>query len=141
MLVLSMGRFEEILMKSRTRLLSITAAALLTFGSAGAFAQQHIPSKPTISSSNNLTFDTTPSDHARLREIFGNERAVQRLSHVKFSLAPGSVVPGSIRLTPLPQTIVKIEPTWQGNEYFKVGQTKVVIVDPQSKKIEGVLTM
>jgi len=125
-------------MKSYARL-SFAAAGLLIFGSTAVFAQTS--PKSTGSTNSNLTFDTTPNDHARLREIFGNERSGQTIRHVRFSLAPGSVVPGSVHLTPLPQTIVNIEPTWQGNDYFKVGQKKVVIVDPQSKKVEGVLTL
>lgn len=86
----------------------------------------------------NLTFDTSPTDHARIREIFAKERAEPKVQHVSFSLSPGTVVPHSVHLTALPQTIVDIEPTWRGNEYFQVGD-QIVIVDPQSMKIVGVL--
>ena len=86
----------------------------------------------------NLTFDTSPTDHARIREIFAKERAVPKVQYVSFSLSPGTVVPHSVHLTALPQTIVDIEPTWRGNEYFQVGD-QIVIVDPQSMKIVGVL--
>jgi hypothetical protein len=47
-------------------------------------------------------------------------------------------VPHSVLLAALPQTIVDIEPTWRGDEYFQVGE-QIVIVDPQSMKIVGVL--
>ena len=47
-------------------------------------------------------------------------------------------MPHSVRLIALHQTIVDIEPTWRGNEYFEVGD-QIVIVDPQSMKIVGVL--
>jgi hypothetical protein len=40
----------------------------------------------------------------------------------------------------LPQTIVDIQPTWHGNEYFRVGH-QILIVDPHSKKIVGVLSV
>ena len=136
-----MGRLQENIMNSHTRLSSIAAAALLMLGTTCAFAQADTSPKPTAPSNGNLTFDTTPSDHARLREIFGKDHSVRKISHVSFSLAPGSVVPGSVHLAPLPQTIVNIEPTWQGNEYFKVGRNEVVIVDPHSKKIYGVLSL
>jgi Protein of unknown function (DUF1236) len=86
----------------------------------------------------NLTFDTSPKDHARIREIFSKEPAGTKVDHVGFNLSAGTVVPHSIHLTALPQTIVDIEPTWRGNDYFQVGN-QIVIVDPQSMKILGVL--
>jgi Protein of unknown function (DUF1236) len=86
----------------------------------------------------NLTFDTAPKDQARIREIFGKVPTGVKVDHVDFSLSPGTVVPHSVHLAALPQTIVDIEPTWRGNEYFEVGD-RIVIVDPQSMKILGVL--
>jgi hypothetical protein len=91
----------------------------------------------TAPNSNNLTFDTTPDDHARLKEIFKNDHSAQKIDHAKFSLAPGVVVPGSIRLSPLPETISNIQPTWQGSEYFRLGRSKVVIVDPRLKRLKA----
>ena len=122
-------------------LLGIAAAASLMCAAPGAFAQQPKSPQATTTPSQNLTFDTSPDDHARLKEIFVNDHSAQKVRHAKFSVAPGSVVPGSIHLVPLPQTVVNIQPTWQGSDYFMVGQNKVVIVDPQSKKVEGVLTL
>jgi hypothetical protein len=86
----------------------------------------------------NLTFDTSPKDHNRIREIFAKEPADSKVDHVDFSLTPGTVVPKSVHLAALPQTMVNIEPTWRGNEYFQVGG-RIVIVDPQTMKILGVL--
>jgi hypothetical protein len=85
-----------------------------------------------------LAFDTSPKDRTRIREIFGNVPAEVKVDHVDFSLSPGTVVPHSVHLAALPQTMVDIEPTWRGNEYFKVGE-RIVIVDSQSMKILGVL--
>jgi hypothetical protein len=86
----------------------------------------------------NLTFDTSPNDHARIREIFGKVPAEVKVDRVGFSLSPGTVVPLSVHLAALPQTIVDIEPTWRGDEYFQVGE-QIVIVDPQSMETAGVL--
>jgi len=125
------------------RLLMAVAAATLMAGTGGAFAQQEPAQKPIapiMDHNSNLTFDTSPSDHTRMREIFGKDRSVRRVNHVKFSLSPGTVVPRSIRLVALPQTIVAIQPTWRGDEYFRVGH-RVVVVDPQSKEILGVLAI
>ena len=94
--------------------------------------------KVRIGTFRELTFDTSPKDHARIREIFAKERTEPKVQHVSFSLSPGTVVPHSVHLTALPQTIVDIEPTWRGNEYFQVGD-QIVIVDPQSMIIVGVL--
>lgn len=127
-------------MKHPKSLIAIVAVTALISATSGLSAQTTAP-KMTAANSNNLTFDTTPDDHARLKEIFKNDHSAQKIDHAKFSLAPGAVVPGSIRLSPLPQTISNIQPTWQGNQYFRVGRNKVVIVDPQSKTIEGVLTL
>jgi hypothetical protein len=86
----------------------------------------------------NLTFDTSPKDQKRIRDIFAGAPTGVKVDHVGFSLTPGTVVPSSVHLAALPQTVVDIEPTWRGNEYFEVGD-QVVIVDPQSMKILGVL--
>lgn len=136
-----------------SKLLMAVAAIALMAGTGGALAQQE-PAQPAHSTAGerlapktmaptdrhgtNLTFDTTPGDHARLREIFGKDRSALRVDHVRFSLAVGTVVPRSVRLVALPQTIVDIQPTWQGNEYFRVGH-QILIVDPHSNEIVGVL--
>jgi len=134
------------------KLLMAAAAIALMTAPGGAFAQQQPANSTTgeklapktMASTDrhdtNLTFDTTPDDHARLREIFGKDRSASRVDHVKFSLLVGTIVPRSVRLVALPQTIVDIQPTWHGNEYFRVGH-QILIVDPHSKKIVGVLSV
>ena len=144
--------YEGVLQMNTKKLLVAAAAIALMAGTGGAFAQQEPAhgaageklAPKTMDSTNgrdaNLTFDTTPSDHARLREIFGKDRSVRRVDHVRFSLALGAVVPRSVRLAALPQTIIDIQPTWRGNEFFRVGH-QILIVDPQSKEIVGVLSV
>jgi hypothetical protein len=121
----------------------LTAVAVVTFIAAtgGAFAQKEPaqkPASPLMDHNTNLTFDTSPDDRTRMREIFGNDRSTRRVDHVKFSLSVGTVVPRSVRLIALPQTIVAIQPTWRGDEYFRVGH-RIVVVDAQSKEILGLL--
>jgi hypothetical protein len=114
---------------------------LMTIGPRGVSAMEvSVPKTQALAKSPdaNLTFDTSPKDHARIREIFGKVSAEVKVDHVSFSLSPGTVVPHSVHLAALPQTIVNIEPTWRGNEYFEVGD-QIVIVDPQSMKILGIL--
>ena len=124
------------------RLLIAVAAVTLIAGSGGAFAQQAPAQKPAtpIMGHTNLTFDTSPGDHARISEIFGRDHSARKVDHVKFSLAVGAIVPRSVRLVALPQTVIAIQPTWRGDEYFRVGQ-QIVVVDPQSKEILGVLAI
>jgi hypothetical protein len=116
---------------------------LMTIGPHGMSAMEVLAQKGSTQqlakgADSNLVFDTSPKDHARIREIFSKEPAGAKVDHVGFSLSAGTVVPNSVHLTALPQTIVDIEPTWRGNDYFQVGN-QIVIVDPQSMKILGVL--
>jgi hypothetical protein len=130
------------------KLLMAVAAVALIAGTGGALAQQepHSPAAEQVAPKTpapikgpnaNLVFDTSPESHARIRTIFGKERSALKVNHVNFSLAPGTVVPRSVRLAALPQTIIEIQPTWHGDEYFMV-RNKIVIVDPQSMAIVGV---
>jgi hypothetical protein len=110
-------------------------------GTGGAFPQKEPAQKPTtplMDHNTNLTFDTSPDDRTRMREIFGNDRSSQKVDHVKFSLSVGTIVPRTVRLSALPQTIVAIQPTWRGDGYFRIGH-QIVVVDSQSKEILGLL--
>jgi hypothetical protein len=114
---------------------------LMTFGPNGMSALEVSPPNTQAlerGGNANLTFDTSPKDHNRIREIFAKEPAGVKVDHVDFSLSPGAVVPNSVHLAPLPQTMVDIEPTWRGNKYFQVGD-QIVIVDSLTMKILGVL--
>jgi hypothetical protein len=121
------------------KLLMAVAAVALIAGTSGALAEEPAHSTATEQVLPK-TFDTSPADHARISEIFGKESSAGKLDHVGFSLSPGTVVPRSVRLAALPKTIIDIEPTWRGNEYFMVGG-QIVIVNPKSKKIVGVLNV
>jgi Protein of unknown function (DUF1236) len=114
---------------------------LMTFGPNGMSALEvSAPKTQALAKGDNanLTFDTSPKDHDRIREIFAKEPPGVKVDHVDFSLTPGTVVPNSVHLAPVPQTMVDIEPTWRGNKYFEVGD-QIVIVDAQTMKILGVL--
>jgi hypothetical protein len=57
-----------------------------------------------------------------------------------FALNVGVAVPGSVRLAPLPATIVSIVPRYRGYNHF-VTDERIVIVEPTSHKIVEVLPM
>jgi Protein of unknown function (DUF1236) len=62
-----------------------------------------------------------------------------RADRVDFNVRVGSVVPRrSVRFVPVPETLVQIEPRWQGYYYF-VYENQVVVVSPRTMRIVAVL--
>src|ERR1043165_6077369 len=61
-----------------------------------------------------------------------------RVSTVNFDVKVGTVVPRSVRVVPVPATIVEIEPQWRGYMYF-VYRDEIIIVEPNSLRIVAVL--
>jgi hypothetical protein len=55
-----------------------------------------------------------------------------------FDVKIGAVVPRTVRVSPVPQTIIEIEPAWRGFMYFVRGN-EIVIVDPRTLAIVAVL--
>jgi hypothetical protein len=61
-----------------------------------------------------------------------------RVTNVNFDVRVGTVVPRTIRIAPLPTTIVEIEPDWRGYMYFVRGD-EIIVVEPGSLRIVAVL--
>ena len=80
----------------------------------------------------------TPEKRTRIHEVIVGERNAPRVSSPNFDISIGTRVPRTVRFAALPRTIVEIEPTWRGFEYFMVGD-QIVIVDPRSMEIVAVL--
>lgn len=59
---------------------------------------------------------------------------------VNFAVNVGVAVPTSVRLAPLPTTIVSIVPQYRGYSYF-VTEERIVIVEPRTHKIVEILPM
>jgi hypothetical protein len=93
---------------------------------------------PTKGPNANLSVNITPESRTRMHEVFVKERSAPRVDHVTFGLSVGTAVPRSVRIVAVPQTIIEIQPTWRGYEYFMVGD-QIVIVDPRSMEIVAVL--
>ena len=74
----------------------------------------------------------------KIHSIIIADRGAPRVAHVDFQLNVGIVVPRTVRLAPVPETIVEIQPVWRGFEYFLVGD-EIVVVDPASLEIVAVL--
>ena len=88
--------------------------------------------------STNVTVNITPEQRTRIHEVFVKERSAPRVDRVDFSLSVGTAVPRSVHIVTVPQSIVEIQPTWRGYEYFMVGN-QIVIVNPRSMEIVAVL--
>jgi hypothetical protein len=80
----------------------------------------------------------TPDKRTRIHEVIVHERNTPRVSGPDFSVSVGARVPRTVRFAALPRTIVEIEPTWRGFEYFMIGD-QIVIVDPRSMEIVAIV--
>jgi hypothetical protein len=61
-----------------------------------------------------------------------------RVTNVNFNIKIGTVVPRTVRVAPLPVTIIEIEPEWRGFMYFVSGD-QIIVVEPGSLRIVAVL--
>jgi hypothetical protein len=80
----------------------------------------------------------TPENRTRIHDVFVKEHSAPRVEHVDFGLSVGTAVPRSVRIVAVPETIIELQPTWRGYEYFLVGD-QIVIVDPRTMEIVAVL--
>ena len=63
-----------------------------------------------------------------------------RLTNVNFNVRVGTVVPRTVRVVAVPDTIVEIRPQWRGYMYF-VYEDEIIIIEPGSYRIVAVLTV
>ena len=79
----------------------------------------------------------TTEQKTKIRQTVLTERA-PRVDRVDFAVRPGTTVPRTVRVAPLPQEIVEIHPEWRGYMFFVVGDD-IVVVEPDSLRIVAVL--
>ncbi len=63
-----------------------------------------------------------------------------RATNINFSINVGTVVPSSVRVVEVPDTIIRIQPRWKGYRYF-VYNDEIIIVEPRTLKIVAVLNV
>lgn len=81
----------------------------------------------------------TDQQRSKIRETVIEGRNAPRVGRVDFDLRVGSTVPRRhVRIVPVPETLVQIEPEWSGYLYF-VYEDEVVIVNPRDMRIVAVL--
>ncbi len=91
----------------------------------------------STSTSSNVQLST--EQRTKIHSIIVADRSAPRVAHVDFDVHVGTVVPrGKVKFVPLPSTIVEIEPSWRGFEYFLVGD-ELVVVDPATLRNVAVL--
>jgi hypothetical protein len=61
-----------------------------------------------------------------------------RVTNVDFDIKVGVVVPRTVRVAPLPVTIIEIQPEWRGYMYFVSGD-EIIVVEPGTLRIVAVL--
>jgi hypothetical protein len=89
-------------------------------------------------SKGNVSVNITPEKRTQMHQVFTKERSAPRVDRVDFDLAVGTAVPRSVHFVSVPSTIVAIEPSWRGYDYFMVGE-QIVIVDPRSMEIVAII--
>jgi hypothetical protein len=75
--------------------------------------------------------------HAKVWSTLHGAKA-DRLTNVPFSISVGQVVPGTVRLYDLPDSIVEYAPQYRDYEYILVGDD-ILIVDPRTMRIVAVI--
>lgn len=74
-----------------------------------------------------------------LRQSVIEAHGAPRVGHVDFDVTVGTAVPRDrIHLVPVPDTLVRIEPSWHGYLYF-VYTDEIIVVNPNDMRIVGVL--
>jgi hypothetical protein len=84
------------------------------------------------------TASLTTQQRTEIRSTVLAQRNAPRVASVNFSLSVGTVVPRSVKVVAVPETIVRIHPAWRGYMYFLVGD-QIVIVEPGSLRIVAVI--
>ena len=93
------------------------------------------PSQGTMTS-RNVSLTTEQKSTIRSKVLTGSAPRVE--GGANFDIKIGAVVPRTVRVSPVPQTIIEIEPAWRGFMYFVRGD-EIVIVDPRTLEIVAVL--
>jgi uncharacterized protein DUF1236 len=80
----------------------------------------------------------TTEQRTRIRETVLKQGNAPRVGNVNFQINVGTVVPRTVRVAPLPVTIVEIQPAWRGYMFFIVGD-EIVIVEPNTLRIVAII--
>jgi hypothetical protein len=96
-------------------------------------AKQGAAERPMTSKSVSLTTEQKTTIRTKVLTS-----SAPRVTNVNFDIKIGVAVPRTVRVVPVPVTIVEIEPTWRGYMYFVSGD-QIIIVEPRTLEIVAVL--
>jgi hypothetical protein len=63
-----------------------------------------------------------------------------KVTNVNFNISVGTVVPRTVRVAPVPTTLVSIEPSWRDHMYFIYGD-EIIIVEAGTMRIVAVIVV
>ena len=80
----------------------------------------------------------TTEQRTKLRQTVIGGRDAPRVGKVDFSVTEGTVIPKSVHVVAVPETIVEIHPEWRGYRYF-VYNDEIIIVEPDTLRIVAIV--
>lgn len=89
--------------------------------------------------SSEISVDITNEQKTEIHQAI-TEVNVEPVTSVDFDVSVGVTVPSTIKLTPLPPTIIKIVPQFEGYLFFLLPDGRIVIVEPSTLHIVYILT-
>jgi len=91
------------------------------------------------SNASGMNVKLNEQQRSEIRSTVINAPGAPRVGHVDFDVTIGTAIPrNGIRVVPVPETLVRIEPEWRGFLYF-VYEDEVVIVNPNDMTIVAVV--
>jgi Protein of unknown function (DUF1236) len=96
-------------------------------------AKQGLAERPMTSS--NVSLTTEQRTTIRQTVLTGS---APRVTNVNFDIKIGTVVPRTVRVAPLPVTLIEIQPSWRGYMYF-VYNDEIIVVEPGTLRIVAVI--
>jgi len=81
----------------------------------------------------------TAEQRTRIQQTVLARSDVPRVNRVNFALRVGTIVPTSVRVVEVPDTLIEIYPEWRGDLYF-VAEDDIIIVD-HSHRIVATIPM
>ena len=92
---------------------------------AGAQAPMQLPAVTVPAQQAQLTAE----QRTRVRQTVLAGANVPRVDSVNFSVSVGTLVPSSVRVIAVPQTLIAIHPEWRGHLYFVVHDDIIILDD------------
>jgi hypothetical protein len=85
--------------------------------------------------------ELSEQQRTHIRQTVIGARGAPRVGHVDFDVRVGTRIPRDrIHLVPVPETLVQIDPEWEGFLYF-VYDDEIVVVDPNDMEIVAVFAV